>query len=295
MKNFIRKNLLGIGLGIFALGTCIVIGDNLQASDIDYSTQNSSQYGATKDKVQGAIDELYTKGQTKLSRVQAQANSPTTTIYSMPRLIYLNPASPTTICKQSDLVASDVNNKTGCMKWYIYGETSDKYIAILDHNTTAKVSNWSSAPTQLTSDTSSWHSSITRRLITADEVAKITGADTALNFNPTSSSWFYLDGSYGSASNWQTQVANSSNKSRYAWLYDYTGSSSSSLCTTYGCNSNPNSSYYTVGYWTSTSKNASNAWFVYHTGSLYTYVVSYSNLGVRPVIEFSKSILLNRN
>ena len=222
----------------------------------------------------------------------------------MPRLIYLNPVSPTTICKQSDINTNYGTNpvdpqdkKTGCMKWYIYGETNDKYIAILDHNTTAQVSNFASASTQLTSDTSNWNSSITRRLITADEVAKIAGADTVLNFSASLYNWFYLDGSYGTDAIWQTQVANTSNKSYYAWLYDYLAFNDSFLCTTSGCNYNPSSTYYSQAYWTSSSLTVNkwpSVWAVSYEGDLNAYARGSDIFGVRPVIEFDKSILQNR-
>ena len=116
----------------------------------------------------------------------------------------------------------------------------------------------------------------TARLITANEVAKIT-ENTGFDASTENQDWFYLD------SNNQTQIASSTNKSKYAWLFDYTNE-----CTNYGCNK-PDSSNW--GYWTSTSykDNSTYAWHVYRVGSLYNYYVFDNAIGVRPVITISKS------
>ena len=122
-------------------------------------------------------------------------------------------------------------------------------------------------------DTIDWKN--TARLITANEVAKITG-NTDFDASKTGQDWFYLD------SNNQTQTANASNKSKYAWLFDYTYE-----CTSYGCNTSDSSNY---GYWTSTSykDNSTSAWRVDRNGNLRTNDVTFTGLGVRPVITISK-------
>ncbi len=139
------------------------------------------------------------------------------------------------------------------------------------------------------------------RLITADEVAEITGAnldstikwdstkayDGSHSANPnTNTSWFYFDGSgttYSDTSGWHKQVANSSNKSKYAWLYDYTNS-----CLEQGCNIEQGENY---GYWTSTAVagSSSDVWLVRHFSFLYYFDVSDAYRGIRPVIEVLKS------
>ena len=88
---------------------------------------------------------------------------------------------------------------------------------------------------------------------------------------------FYLD------SNNQTQTANSTNKSKYAWLFDYTDG-----CTSYGCNKADSSTW---GYWTSTRKidNSTYVWHVRRLGSLSLDDVLNAGCGVRPVITISKS------
>ena len=96
---------------------------------------------------------------------------------------------------------------------------------ILDHNTTALVA-WNSSgnstdgmnevAASLTSDTSTWASGLNPRLITADEIAQITGNTAYDQTNTFAFEWFYLD------SNSQTQTATTQGASKYAWLYDYT-------------------------------------------------------------------------
>ena len=131
--------------------------------------------------------------------------------------------------------------------------------------------------TALDNDTSTWDSSLKARLITANEIAKITG-NTSFD-EKTSSDWFYLD------SNNKTQVANSTNKSKYSWLYDYTES-----CEEKGCNIEDSS---TTAYWTSSStvNRPKYVWIVYRIGTLDYSDVSNTNRGIRPVITISKSII----
>ena len=109
-------------------------------------------------------------------------------------------------------------------------------------------------------------------------MAKITGK-TGFDASKENQDWFYLD------SNNQTQTASSTNKSKYAWLFDYTID-----CTNYGCNT-PDSSNW--GYWTSTPKkdDSTQAWRVYRSGDLSRDYVTNAGHGVRPVITISKSML----
>ena len=189
-------------------------------------------------------------------------------------VVYYNPVSGEK-CKSSE---------EGCMKWYVFNDEEGNATVnvILDHNTTAKVvwnstgnnSEMKEVKRKLEEDTKDWKN--TARLITANEVAKITG-NTGFDANKENQSWFFLD------SNNQTQIASSTNKSKYAWLFDYTNE-----CTNYGCNK-PDSSNW--GYWTSTSYkgNSTYAWHVYRVGSLYNYYVFDNSIGVRPVITISKA------
>ena len=172
------------------------------------------------------------------------------------------------------------------MKWYIYAEDDNSYTMILDHNTTAQVaynstgsnSEMKEVKIALESDTSTWDKSLKARLITANEIAKITGNTSFDEKTSTYGKWFYLD------SNNRAQVANSTNKSKYAWLYDYTN------CKEYGCNIEDLSNW---GYWTSTPTIGRNdlAWNVSTGGDLSSSTSGSTRKGVRPVITISKSII----
>ena len=207
-------------------------------------------------------------------------------------IVYLDPTNLKNSCNALNSV-SGTGTKTGCMKWYIYSEDNNSYTMILDHNTTAgsgvaynstnSNGEMKEVKTALESNTSTWDKSLKARLITANEIAKITGNT---SFDEKTSTWdseFYFD------SNNQTQVANKTNKSKYAWLYDYT-----SGCADYGCNiEHPvYFGYDTNGYWTSaTLADDSCAWAVNRRGELYPEPKSYNYLGTRPVITISKSII----
>ena len=236
----------------------------------------------------------------------------TYTVYANGTAVYFNPDTGEK-CAAGEAV-STTGTKTGCMKWYTFndgGESSDTINLILDHNTTAVVA-WNSSGsnvsgptnvlTQLQTDTSSWEGVPTRvdsysvsngtatyninystykaRLITAGEVALITGNSSFVEATATNSNWFYLD------SNNQTRVAKTTGASNYAWLFDYTNS-----CTGYGCNIADSS---TNGYWTSTAIAGNDiiVWRVSRDGYMqFEFADNTQNRGVRPVITIDKSIL----
>jgi hypothetical protein len=212
-------------------------------------------------------------------------------------IVYLDPTDLTKECNAENSV-STTETKTGCMKWYIYSEDSTTYTMILDHNTTPLVA-WNSSgsnssmnevATALTNDTSSWNSSLNARLITADEIATITGNTTFNSSTSTYEEWFYFET--------KTSTKPNPYAGTYAWLYDYTYN-----CTSYGCNIEDNNQYVysgtnsnnTWGYWTSTpvAGNAGYAWDVYGSGGLSSddRVFNAFFVGVRPVVSISKSII----
>ena len=210
--------------------------------------------------------------------------------------VYYNPVAGEK-CSASKAV-STTGTKTGCMKWYAFndlGQDSSEINLILDHNTTPLAQWYSQESEALKNDTKDWKQ--TARLITADEIAKITGAKEALNWDSkTSASYFYLDGAKGTDTKWQKQVAKSKGASDYAWLFDNTYD-----CTNYGCNVNANGYYSNYdssstgqmnGYWTSTGvyNNLGYIWIVSYNGRLST-VGNLREYGVRPVITVSKSII----
>ena len=208
-------------------------------------------------------------------------------VYENGTAIYFNPETGK-VCNQNDAV-STTGTKTGCMKWYTFndeGSKTETVNMILDHNTTAGVAYNSSnsnskmkeVKTALESDTNTWDKSLKARLIAANEVAKITGNTSFDEKTATTAKFYYLD------SNNTTQVANSTNKSKYAWLYDYTYG-----CKNYGCNIEDSSTW---AYWTSTpvAGETKLVWRVFRSGNLDFYETSDTRYGVRPVITVSKDI-----
>ena len=205
------------------------------------------------------------------------------TVYANGTEIYYNPETG----KKCTTAVSTPGTKSGCMKWYAFNDDdkSSTVNVILDHNTTANVA-WNSTGNNsemkevkiaLENDTSNWKRDLNPRLIEVNEIAKITKHPT-FDARKTGQSWFYFD------SNNQIQTANASNKSTYAWLFDYTYE-----CTNYGCNKADSSTW---GYWTSTTKTGTTdaAWGVSRSGDLNSFgVVTFSYIGIRPVITISKS------
>ncbi|MEI3499789.1 MAG: type II secretion system protein [Bacilli bacterium] len=199
--------------------------------------------------------------------------------------VYYNPETGKK-CDDYTEKNSTTGTKSGCMKWYVFNDKEENATVnvILDHNTTANVaynstgsnSEMKEVKEALENDTKDWKN--TARLITANEIAKITG-NTVFDASKENQDWFYLD------SNNQTQTANSTNKSKYAWLFDYTYD-----CTNYGCNTS-DSSTLTLGYWTSTTETGTtnHAWRVFSSGDLTIDYVDTPDSGIRPVITISKS------
>ena len=198
--------------------------------------------------------------------------------------VYYNPVSREK-CTGYTEANSTTGKNSGCMKWYVFNDKEGNATVnvILDHNTTANVAYNSTGNNiemkevkkALENDTGTWEN--TARLITANEIAKITG-NTGWDASKTGQDdWFYFD------SNNQTQKADASNKSKYAWLFDYTYN-----CTSCGCNKADSSTH---GYWTSTRKIdvSAAAWRVTSDGDLDSSYVGYAGSGIRPVITISKS------
>ncbi len=233
-------------------------------------------------------------------------------VYANGTAVYFNPTTGSK-CTAGQAVSTS-GTKDGCMKWYTFNDAGNKASTvnlILDHNTTAAVA-WNSTGsnttgpseilTQLASDTNSWagvptrsdsysvnngtstytinYSTYKARLITAAEIATITGNSSFNEATANWDAWFYLN------SNNQTHTATTAGSSIYAWLFDYT-----KWCIDYGCNIEGTDN---TGYWTSTALTgySNSAWFIYNRGNLHNYVVESSvNYGVRPVITIPKSNL----
>ena len=197
-------------------------------------------------------------------------------VYTNGTEIYYNPETG----KKCTTAVSTPGTKSGCMKWYAFNDDdkSSTVNVILDHNTTAKVA-WNSTADALKTDTSNWKSDLNPRLITANEIAKITEHPT-FDASRENQDRFCLDTNKPDTANW---CAKTKGTSKYTWLFDYT-----SVCTDYGCNISDSSNW---GYWTSIpyKDNTINVWVVNSYGSLTLDYVTRTVVGIRPVITISKS------
>ena len=201
--------------------------------------------------------------------------------------VYYNPETENKCSKEA--AKSTTGTKSGCMKWYVFNDKEGNATVnvILDHNTTANVawnltgnnSEMKEVKKALENDTSNWKSGLKPRLITANEIAKITG-NTRFDASKTGQDWFCLDTNQKDTTN---RCSKAQGTSEYVWLFDYTDE-----CTNYGCNKADSSTW---GYWTSTSykDNSISAWHVPGYGTLSYANVVYTALGVRPIITISKS------
>ena len=192
--------------------------------------------------------------------------------------VYYNPETGKK-CSESESKSTTGKN-SGCMKWYVFNDKEGNVTVnvILDHNTTAGVaynstgnnSEMKEVADALKKDTRTWKN--TARLITANEIAKIT-EKTGFDASKKNQDWFCLDTNQPDTTSY---CAKAQGKSKYAWLFDYTYE-----CTNYGCNTSDLSTW---GYWTSTS-----SWHVSRFGHLSNTNANYADSGVRPVITISKS------
>lgn len=223
-------------------------------------------------------------------------------------IAYLDPTDLTVTCTAED-AASNVNAKgaltgvnTGCMKFYIFDDTGDNYVMILDHNTSGDVA-WNGkntntsmkeVATRLSEDTNGWVGS--PRLIDADEVAAIVKNTSWRKSNAKSTNYFY----FGSKDTTEYSSQNAGQKiiqRRYAWLFDnlyqsinYGGTVEDNNQYTYGSNYGKSN---ITGYWTSSPVFGSSTyvWRVTRDGCLDDSSADYSGVyGVRPVITLNKSI-----
>ena len=199
--------------------------------------------------------------------------------------VYYNPETGNKCSKEE--AKSTTGTKRGCMKWYVFNDKEGNATVnvILDHNTTANVawnltgnnSEMKEVKKALENDTKDWKN--TARLITANEIAKITEHPT-FDASRENQDRFCLDTNKPDTANW---CAKTKGTSKYTWLFDYT-----SVCTDYGCNISDSSNW---GYWTSIpyKDNTINVWVVNSYGSLTLDYVTRTVVGIRPVITISKS------
>ena len=225
-------------------------------------------------KKQAAKDSFYENGKAveKDDKKDDKKEEETIDVYKDGTAVYYNPVSGEK-CDDYTEANSTKETKSGCMKWYAFNDKEGNATVnvILDHNTTARVH------TSLKADTNNWKN--TARLITANEIAKITGHST-FDASKAGQAWFCFDTNKSDTTNY---CAKEKGTSKYAWLFDYTIG-----CTDYGCNVSDSSTY---GYWTSTlyKDDTHYAWHVSRDGSLDYGRVTNAGYGIRPVITISKS------
>ncbi len=215
-------------------------------------------------------------------------------------IVYFNPETGMQCDDDYSEENSDTENKTGCMKWYIYNDSSDSmaYNLLLDHNTTAIVP-WNSQNNnkdaseinaKLREDTKSWQDNLNARLITADEVAQIVGKDDFVSNISDENQWFYFQ---DLSQITETGEGSSCKDSgcKYAWLYDRTNYTCKE---DYGCANNAVGAT-TYAYWTSTAvTNTSNkVWCISRFSRLHFDPVNCMLIGLRPVITIPKSLIKN--
>ena len=258
------------------------------SSDHDVATVENGIVTAHKEGTVTIVAKSGSKTDSIVLKVEIAKTGPTkvepTDTDTHKGIVYLNPKDNNEYCDASNSI-SKTGTKEGCMKWYIYKEDNDNYTMILDHNTSVKAS-WNSRSTQLKNDTDGWDKSLKARLITANEIATITDNKSWR----ISDMWYYFD-----SKNF-TVHADSTNKSKYAWLFDYTNG-----CEEYGCNIGDLDNSDNYGYLTSSSyqdsyngKRRTNVRMVSHDGTISEacfYSGDYTAYGLRPVITVSKSII----
>ncbi len=215
------------------------------------------------------------------------------------------------------------DKQNSCLRFYAFNDDGgDTVNLILDHDTDAKVVVWNSSGSningpsevlaQLKTDTDAWqgtetptnytmdqtgqtsnakytidYSGYKARLITAQEVAQITGNTTWNEKVAANNSDYYFDSKTDIKS--VTCTIGNTTGCQYGWLYDRTNLD----CTRYGCLNN--SGRLTNGYWTASSQanDADRAWVVGAYGYM-NYLngsVKVDHRGVRPVIEVLRSKL----
>ena len=236
-------------------------------------------------------------------------NPPTPFTSGMP--VYFNPETGTK-CKEAEAIVMPGSNN-GCLKWYTLEKTGNDVDIILAHNISENVV-WSSdvysnvpveAQEQLEIDTQTWKSTLNPRLPDANMIARVVGADTALNWKHdevTWGDWFYFEGAVNGT--WNMYVSGQGTSS-YAWLFDYLYG-----CTSYGCNHNgniagtpgsPSSGGWSVsgsgyGYWTNNPVNydasvVNLAWYIERDGGMSRISRNIAGAGIRPVITVNSNIL----
>lgn len=248
-------------------------------------------------------------------------------------IVYLDPTNLNNTCNENNIVnVNTLDEKKGCMKFYIYNDEGSNYSMILDRNVVGLVqwmgysdyvanggtdAEWAvnkikfgpvTINKELKRVTSNWSGN--PRMITPTEIAHIVGADAKSTIGwdknkpygsnaSLNANGFDFDGSGTTYTDWNVRTVNSTNRSRYAWLYDNLAS-----CINYGCNIEDNYQYpyitgegatgttTTPGYYTSEPVYGWDlrVWVVANQGYLGLSVPN-NRLGIRPVITLPKILI----
>ena len=257
-----RKFLLGVLFGlIIAGGVGVIAATQFQASEVGYK-------GTTVDR---ALDTLYEK-----------ANAKETICIKL---------SGTSLSVGSKYVCNLGETNVEPRIFYVLKNDTNDVEMIMERNITDtigtnKTMNWSDAtqffdeehPGYQTKQT--WLTKVKEvKLPDAQAIADAGGISNWDVTTATTSNWSYFG---------VNSTSDTSRRSNYKWLYDYTRE-----CSSNGC-SNSLSSGYAAGYWTTdlVLNNSSRAWEVDTDGNLSRNSVDNDTYdGVRPVIVVSKSSL----
>ena len=169
----------------------------------------------------------------------------------------------------TDLKLHADHNTTATIKWY----DSAEYKTLEESNLQSELND--------SVDDNKYDWNVPTTIISVTEVALITNyknTNNNVDFNQNSSSYSYLD------TNTTTQP--SSYLGTYWWLNDRTNN-----CVSQGCRISDETPY-NYGYWTSTIiDNSSNVWRIHSGSEMSSRDTTFTQLGLRPVITISKSLL----
>ena len=237
-------------------------------------------------------------------------------------ILYLDPTDLSATCNEELAAANKqgkdasgnttlTGTKTGCMRWFAFGENETPTTAILDHNTTAI--SWYDFDNKNDHDSTRTHDQyeadweitqlnnayeynwkVEARFPTVNELVNVACKESDLysEWNENYSNAVYFGGGNSTSEN-----------GKYWWLYtnlydvtSYNGHVNDNASYEYFSNSNGETGINGAqGYWTSTAKGDSNnlVWNVRYLGDIYTLPAYAIGIGVRPVISLSSLDLSN--
>ena len=235
--------------------------------------------------------------------------------YNLGDIVYYNP-NEAKVCTEAEWNDNaDKNEKTGCMRWYVYALNGSIPKLILDHNTTNSVA-WNESgsnddyvtlKTQLTADTTNWK--VKADIITLEELANLipyyqnlSPSEKELFLNPTEENTSVIDGYFEYLDTFFEEVCSKPENlaicesgDMYAKVELLASQPNSPMLPTYMfmdmkavCLNGEECPTY--GYWTKTAYalNSNGAWAVYLYGDVVDTVVDDVASGLRPVITLSK-------